>query len=80
MSTVVIEKYVDGVRVEEFQVPTAPLRLLARLLPAGARRGLLRHGLDLDTLLDDSRPHEGAQWMDVEEKLVAKRIRISRRP
>lgn len=79
MSTVIIEKYVDGVPVETFQVPAAPLQLLARLLPAGARRGLLRRGLDIDALLGDAQSYAGDQWIDVEEKRVAKRVRISRR-
>ncbi|MCJ8148657.1 hypothetical protein [Shinella sedimenti] len=78
MSTITIEKYVDGIRVEELKLPTAPLRFVAGLLPARARRELLQHGLDIDALLYGATPSPEPQWMDVEEKNVAKRIRISR--
>lgn len=79
MSTVIIEKYVDGIWVEKIQLPAAPLRFLAGLLPDRARRDLRRHGLDVEALLNDAASSSGPQWMDVEEKKVAKRIRISRR-
>lgn len=79
MSTVIIEKYVDGIWVEKIQLPAAPLRFLAGLLPARARRDLRRHGLDLEALLNDAAAVSGPHWMDIEEKKVAKRIRISRR-
>lgn len=78
-STVIIEKYVDGIWVEKIQLPAAPLRFLAGLLPARARRDLRRHGLDLEALLNDTASFSGPHWMDIEEKKVAKRIRISRR-
>ncbi len=79
MSTVVIEKYVDGICVEEMQLPAAPLRFLAGLLPAGAKRQLFGQGLDIEALLNEDSRSAGVQWMDVQEKQVAKRIRISRR-
>ncbi|MDH7804799.1 MULTISPECIES: hypothetical protein [unclassified Rhizobium] len=79
MSIIIIEKYVDGNRVEVLQFPAAPLRFLARLLPVKIRSGLLRRGLDIDTLLNGSTPSFTPQWMEIEEKKVAKRIRISRR-
>lgn len=78
MSTVIIEKYVDGICVEELRLPAAPLQFLAGLLPTKARRELRRHGLDLEELLHDAAPASRAQWMDIEEKQVAKRIRITR--
>lgn len=78
MSTVIIEKYVDGVCVEEMQLPAGPLRFLAGLLPSSAHRELFRHGIDLDTLLNEPQS-SGAQWLDIEEKQVAKRVRITRR-
>lgn len=78
MSTVLIEKFVDGICVEKLQLPVTPLQLLARLLPAKARRDMLRHGLDIDALLKDPPTSFTEQWLDVEEKKVAKRIRISR--
>ena len=78
MSTVLIEKFVDGICVEKLQLPVTPLQLLARLLPAKARRDMLRHGLDIDALLNDPPTSFTEQWLDVEEKKVAKRVRISR--
>lgn len=79
MSTVIIEKYVDGIRKEELRLPAAPLRLLARFLPGSARRGLSGHGLDLDALLNGPASSSAPQWIDIEEKKVKKRIRITRR-
>ena len=79
MSTIVIEKYVDGICVEELNLPVAPLKFLAGLLPNQARRELQRHGIDVDTLLNDADPAAGEQWLEVEEGTVAKRVRITRR-
>lgn len=78
MSTVIIEKYVDGVCVEQLQIPAKPLQILSSLLPGAAKRELTRHGLDLDALLHDPASPAMTQWMDIEEKDVAKRIRICR--
>jgi hypothetical protein len=39
---------------------------------------MLRHGLDIDALLNDPPTAFTEQWLDVEEKKVAKRIRICR--
>lgn len=78
MSTVVIEKYVDGICVETVRLPAAPLHVLAGLLPVSARHQLRRHGLDIEALLHDATSASDAQWMDIEEKQVSKRIRISR--
>lgn len=78
MSTISIEKYVDGICVEELQLPVAPLQFLAGLLPKRARRALWRHGVDLDALLNADEPG-AAQWLDVKEGGVSKRVRISRR-
>lgn len=78
MSTLIIEKYVDGICVEKLQLPVTPLQLLAKLLPSKARRDMLRHGLDIDALLNDPPTTFTEQWLEVEEKKVAKRIRISR--
>lgn len=78
MSTVIIEKYMNGICVEKLRLPIAPLQFLARLLPGRARSDLLSHGLDLDALLNDSISSSIPQWMDIEEKKIAKRIRISR--
>ncbi|MBN9333236.1 hypothetical protein [Devosia sp.] len=77
MKTIHIEKYVDGVPQEVLSLPIAPIRMLAGLLPAEARWRLQQHGLDLDLLLEDT-PNVPAQWLEVEEGAVAKRIRISR--
>ncbi len=77
MSTIMIEKYKDGVCVEKLQLPAAPVRCLARLLPSKARHALLSHGLDLTVLLNDISRSE-PQWMEITEKNVVKRIRISR--
>lgn len=78
MSTIIIEKYVDGIREEQLRLPAAPVRLLARFLPGSARRSLLGQGLDLDTLLKGPASSSEPQWMDIEEKKVKKRIRIVR--
>ena len=78
MSTVIIEKYIDGVSVEKQQVPAALLRFVSGLLPSSAYRQLLRHGLDIDTLLNEQVADSEPQWMDIKEKGVTKRIRISR--
>jgi hypothetical protein len=77
MRTIHIEKYVDGVRQEAITLPLAPLRFLVGLLPQRARRELERQGLDLQALFDDT-PAPLTQWMDVKEKGLAKRIRITR--
>lgn len=79
MRSILIEKYVDGICVEELKLPVAPLQFLAGLLPNQARRELQRHGIDVDALLNDTAPAVAAQWLEVEEGAVAKRIRISRR-
>jgi hypothetical protein len=79
MSTLKIEKYVDGACVEAFQLPVGPLKFLAGLLPGQARQDLLRRGLDIDALLADT-GHGTTQWLDVEENQLAKRIRFSRVP
>ncbi|PYB71825.1 MULTISPECIES: hypothetical protein [Rhizobium] len=79
MSTIIIEKFVDGICVEELQVPAGPVQFLAGLLPRKAREELLRHGLDIEGLLKDPAAFDTPQWLDVEEKQVAKRVRISRR-
>lgn len=78
MSTVIIEKFVDGICVETLQLPAAPLQFMARLLPVMARQDLLRHGLDIEALLNAPASSSAPQWMDIEEKKVAKRVRISR--
>lgn len=77
MSTLRIEKYVDGICVEDMKLPLAPLRFLAGLLPPQARRDLQRHGLDVDALLSDTAAAAPAQWLDVEEGRVSKRVRFS---
>lgn len=77
MSTILIEKYMNGVCVEKLQLPVAPIRFLARLLPSKARHALLSYGLDLSVLLNDISRSE-PQWMEITEKNVVKRIRIYR--
>lgn len=77
MSTLRIEKYVDGICVEDMNLPLAPLQFLAGLLPPQARRDLRRQGLDVDALLSDAAAAAPVQWLDVEEGRVAKRIRFS---
>lgn len=78
MSTIIIEKYVDGICVEKLGLPVAPLRFLTRLLPGRLKRDLLLHGLDVDALLYDSATSSAEQWIDVKEGNIVKRIRISR--
>jgi hypothetical protein len=75
MSTILIEKYVDGIAVEQLRLPTAPLQFLAGLLPGQAHRALQRKGLDVNSLLNDA---TRTQWLEVTEANVAKRVRISR--
>lgn len=79
MSTIVIEKYVDEICVEQLELPVRPLQLLAKLLPKQAWRQLERRGLDVEALLNDAVPHSGVQWLEVKEKDVLKRVRIMRR-
>ncbi|MBB3929591.1 hypothetical protein GGR25_000610 [Kaistia hirudinis] len=79
MSTIVIEKYVDEICVEQLDLPVRPLQLLARLLPKQAWRQLERRGLDVEALLNDAVPHSGNQWLEVKEKDARKRVRILRR-
>lgn len=79
MSTIVIEKYVDAVCVEQLELPLRPLQFLAKLLPKQAWRQLERRGLDVEALLSDAVPHSGVQWLEVKEKDVLKRVRIMRR-
>ena len=78
MKAIHIQKYVNGLCEEELTIPVAPVRFLAGLMPDRARHELLRHGLDLDALLDDAAEGTPTQWLDIEEKQVAKRIRITR--
>ncbi len=76
MKTIHIEKYVDGIRQEELSLPVGPIRFIAGLLPNDTFRQLQQRGLDIDALL--SEPHGGeAQWLEVTEGGVAKRIRVS---
>lgn len=79
MSTIFIEKYVDGMQQEMISVPVGPVRFLAGFLPGRAKLELSRRGLDLDALLDERAVEPAVQWMDVHEGEVAKKIRISRR-
>ena len=79
MSTIVIEKYVDEICVEELELPVRLLQILARLLPKQAWRQLERRGLDVEALLNDAVPHSGVQWLEVKEKDARKRVRIMRR-
>ena len=79
MSTILIEKYVDGVCVEALNLPLAPLKFVNGLLPGVARQQLRRRGLDIEALLDGRGEKRAAQWLDVEEGQTAKRIRIVRR-
>lgn len=76
MSTILIEKYVDGVRVEEFKLPAGPLKFLLGLVPAPALQELQSHGLDLKALLNNS--VAAPQWLDVEEAHITKRVCVSR--
>jgi len=79
MGTIVIEKFVDGICVEELKLPVAPLKFLAGLLPSQAHRELQRHGIDVATLLNDRDAAADEQWLEVQEGTVAKRVRITRR-
>lgn len=79
MTTIHIEKYIDGVKQESLSLPVRPLRFFADLLPGLAQRELSRHGLDLRALLEESATNAQAQWLDVREGGVQKQIRISRR-
>ncbi|WP_224701032.1 class I SAM-dependent methyltransferase [Devosia aquimaris] len=76
MSTIEIEKYVDGVCVEALNLPLAPLQFVSGLLPRQAHEQLRRRGIDIDALLDGT---PVAQWLDVQEGQTAKRIRVIRR-
>lgn len=78
MTTILIEKYVEGACVEELRIPVGPLQFVAGLLPGSAFQELQRQGLNLDALLNETNPDRAVQWLDVEEKNVRKRIRISR--
>ena len=78
MKAIHIEKYVDGICEERLTLPVAPIKFLAGLIPDQARRQLLRQGLDLGALLDDTGDVALTQWLDIEEKQIAKRVRISR--
>jgi hypothetical protein len=76
MKTIHIEKYVDGIRQEELNLPVGPVRFLAGLLPNDMFRQLQQQGLDVEALLSEPNSSE-AQWLDVTEGGVAKRIRVS---
>lgn len=78
MSTIVIEKYVDGICVDALKLPVAPLQFLTGLLPEQARQHLRRRGLDIDALLDAAGPADVVQWLDIQEGQTAKRVRILR--
>ncbi len=77
MTSIHIEKYVDGICEEHLRVPVGPVKVMAKLLPGSVYRELRRKGIDLLALLDEpgSAP---VQWLDVREGDVAKRIRITR--
>ena len=79
MSTIVIEKYVDEICVEQLELPVRALQFIAKLLPKQAWRQLERRGLDVEALLNDAVPHSGVQWLEVKEKDVLKRVRVMRR-
>ncbi|MCX2698232.1 MULTISPECIES: hypothetical protein [Ochrobactrum] len=78
MNFILIEKYVDGICVEQFKLPAAPLKFLSRLLPNRALRELQHRGLDIIALLNDTDQNAAVQWMEVGEGKTVKRIRISR--
>lgn len=77
MRKILIEKYVDGICVDKLKVPVAPLQFMANFLPKKACRELQRRGLDVQALLNDTAADAPAQWLDVDEGAVAKRVRLS---
>lgn len=78
MSTVTIEKYVEGRCVETINLPVSPLRFLMKLLPHKAKSELLEFGLDVEQILAESVQSPSECWLDVEENKVPKRIRVVR--
>jgi hypothetical protein len=78
MQMIRVEKYIDGICQEQFSVPVSLVRFLAGLLPVSARWRLRLKGIDLDAMVTASRGAPAAiQWIDVTEKGVAKRIRLT---
>ena len=74
MTKVLIEKYVDGIVVEQIQLPAKPLLFLAGLLPMRAHQELWGKGLDVTSLLNRTTP---THWLEAKEGNVTKRVRVS---
>jgi len=78
MSTLQIEKFIDGKHETTFSIPTFILRIAQILLPQSALIALEKRGINLQEIADAKK--QGISYsttLDVREKGIDKRIVIS---